>query len=288
VIPVVEGLAADERGVLLGLLQAGAVADAGARLTGPGADRCRAALEALAALSEGERAAQRAALAAALGAPVPEGLEEVHPGWIRRALEDEPSEVVRAVARGLPAPARRVADELLRARGDVPGEPPRLPEGPGMQGLRRTLFGGLAPMPTATGSGMPGARALCALPSAALIDELDARGAAALGLALWGAPNAVVARAAAGVGEPLARVVLAAAKGAATPEARTAARALVADVPAPETARGVARAVGLRAVAREIAPEGGAALAAVAQRLPPALGEALLACADVAALPEAP
>ena len=102
----------------------------------------------------------------------------------------------------------------------------------------------------------------------------------ALGVALAGAPDAVVARAAAGAGEPFARVVLAAAKAPASPEARAEARGLVASVPAAGATRGAVRAVGLHAVARAVAPEGRAALRAVAQRLPPAVGDALLDCAE--------
>jgi type III secretion protein L len=192
VIPVAEGLAVDERGVLLGLLVAGAPIDATDRLVGAGAGRCRAALEAVAALPEREWAAARATVASTL---------------------------------------------------------------------------------------RPLARALCALTSEALIEEIDARGAATLGVALSGGAVEVIARAAAGVGEPLARVVLAAAKSVAAPADRTAARALLADVPAAEAAGGAARAVGLRVLARELSPEGAFALTEVAQRLPPALGEVLLACA---------
>jgi hypothetical protein len=288
VISEVEALAADERGLALGLLIGAGGVNAAGRLAGPGADRCRAALETLATLSEEARVAEGAALAAALEAPVPDGIEHMHPGWIRRALEAEPSELLRAVTRGMPAEVRRVADELLAARGEAPRERARLPEGPGLAGVRRTLFAGLAPMPTAGGRDLPRARALCALTSAALIDEIDRRGATTLGAALAGAPDAVVARAAAGAGEPFARIVLAAAKSPSVPEERARARALLAELPASEAARGAVRAAGLRAVAREVAAEGGAAVAAVAQRLPPALGDVLLACALPAASEAAP
>lgn len=278
-ISEVEALAADERGLALGLLIGAGGVNAAGRLAGPGADRCRAALEALAALSEPARSAERAALGATLEAPVPEGLEHVHPGWIRRALEAEPSELLRAVARGMPAEVRRVADELLAARGEAPSEGARLPEGPALAGVRRALFAWLWPMPGAEGRDTPRARRLCALPSATLIEEIDRRGATTLGAALAGAPDAVVARAAAGAGEPFARIVLTAAKSPSVPEERARARALLAELPPSEAARGAVRGAGLRALAREVAAEGGAAVAAVAQRLPPALGDVLLACA---------
>jgi hypothetical protein len=278
----VAGLGADERGVVFGLWRAGATD--GTALAGVGAERCRSALAALVALSDEARAAEGEVLAAELGAEVPAGLDRVHPGWMRRLLEDEPSAVVAAVAVGLPAEVGRVADEIVSARGD---EAPALPVGPAVAGLRRALFSQLAPMPTPTptstlGSGGPErARALCALSFARLVEELEQRGAATLGLALVGAPDAVVARAAAGVGAPLAGVVLASARSDSTAASRAEARALVAGVAgarasARQDSRVVAREVGLRVVAREVAVEGAAALAAVAQRLPPALGDLLL------------
>jgi hypothetical protein len=287
VIEEVESLGADERGFVLGVLAAGGDGGAAGGLAAPARDRCEAALRALAQRSDDERATERAALTAAVAAPVPEGLAEVHPGWIRRALEGEASDVMRAVARGLPDAARRVAGELLAARGESLAEGAALPEGPGLVALRRGLLAGLAPMPGAAGPGLALARGLCALSSAALLDEIDRRGAAALGLALAGAPAGVVARAAAAAGEPLAQEVLAAARGPAPLAARAEARALVAAGPTGRERgglpmggeRGGVRAVGLRAIAGALAPEGAAALAAVAQRLPPAVGDALLACA---------
>ncbi|HSZ81647.1 MAG TPA: hypothetical protein VLA14_05170 [Polyangia bacterium] len=234
-------------------------------------------------MPEAARAVERGALAAWLAAPVPEGLAAVHPGWIRRVFEPESSAVLRAVAPGLPAEVVQVADEVLRARGRARDEDidedleRRGAEGPGVAAARRRTFAALAPLPTS--GGPPLARALCALPGTALLDEIDRRGAETLGRALSGAPDVVVARAAAGVGATLAHVVLAAAKAGADAAARAAARALVAA--APTDGIGAARAVGLRAVARQVGHEGAAALTTVAQRLPPALGEALLACAGV-------
>ena len=135
------------------------------------------------------------------------------------------------------------------------------------------MFAALAPQPP----GPTRARALCELPFAGLLDELDRRGAEAAGVAVAGAPDAVVARArppalASGAGRP---TVIAAAKGSAGLEDRASARALVASA----SGRDAVRAGGVLAVAREIAREGQAALLAVAQRLPPTVGDALLACA---------
>jgi hypothetical protein len=273
VIPEVEGLAADERGVVFGLLRGG---EAASGLAGRSGERCRAALAAVRALPPDGRAAERAALAAEIAAPLPAGLSRVHPGWLRRVLEAESSDVVRAAARGAPAGVARIAADILEVRD----EPPRRSlGGPRVADVQRAVFAALAPMPAA-GSGPPLSGALCALTCSALIEELDRRGATALGHAVAGAPDAVVARAAAGAGPELAPILLAAARGGVTPEARAEARALAAGA-SPRTTRvhGAVRAVGLRAVARAVAPEGEAALAAVAQSLPPALGDALLASA---------
>jgi hypothetical protein len=282
VISEAQGLAADERGVLLGLLlTAPHRGDAGPHLVGPGAERCLAAVAAARALAPGEAVATRDALAAELAASWPVGLRLAHAGWLRRVLERETAEVIRAVTLGAPDEVRHVADEILGARGEVEG---RVLDGPAVAELRRAIFAPLAALlPSAAGP--PEARHLGALPFAELLDEIDRRGATTLGLALAGAPDGTVARAAAGAGEPFARLVLAAARSAGASEARAEARALVAAVPAAEAARGAVRALGLRAVARDLAPEGEAALAAVALRLPPFVGDALLACAsDAAAL----
>jgi hypothetical protein len=183
--------------------------------------------------------------------------------------------------RGAPEPVRRVADELLSARGDTAVAP--IAEGPWLDGLRRVVFGTLAPMPDDVAVGVGGvAERLCALSGAELLGEIDRRGAATVGLALAGAPDAVVARAAAGAGDALARVLLASSREPVSSEARSRARVLVAAAGA-GTGPQVVRAVGLTALAQALAAEGACALAAVAQRLPPSLGDALLARGGVAA-----
>jgi hypothetical protein len=284
--PALASLRGEERGFVLGVAVAGGAPGVAARLAAGGDDgdaagRCRAALEALAAEDAAPRAAALAMLVADAGAPVPAGIARVHPGWIRRALEHEPAAIVRAVAVGMPAPVAAVAEEILAARGDeadAAAAPAALRPGVADQ-LRRLLLGGLAPM-TPEADGVPAlARALCELPAGALLEEIDRRGAAVLGASLHGAPASVIAQAAAGVGEPLGREVLAAARGPVTAAARAEARALVASAAREAAALGAARALGLRALAREL----GGALVMVAQRLPPALGEALLAAGAGAA-----
>jgi hypothetical protein len=270
-----ETLTLGERGFVLGLAGAGAAPAVARRLAGGGGARCEAALEALGRERPEARADALAALAGEVRASFPRGLERAHPGWVRRALADEPAEVVRAVTEGLPAEVAAVAGELLDGREEGSAEAPRWrPQA--VAELRRALLGGLAPMPAEQ------ARPLDQLAPSALLDEIDTRGAALLGRSLEGAPHEVVARAAAGVGAPLGRQVLAAARGGreapGAGTSREAARALVAAA-ARRPGLGAARGVGLQALARELAREGWDAVLAVAQRLPPALGDALAAVA---------
>src|SRR4051812_37810884 len=93
VLPEVEVLPPVERGFVLGLALAGAAPAAAARLAGPGGERCARALGALAAAAPDTRAGELEELRREALAPVPAGIERVHPGWIRRALADEPADV---------------------------------------------------------------------------------------------------------------------------------------------------------------------------------------------------
>jgi hypothetical protein len=256
-----------ERGFVLGAARAGAGAEEAARrLDEPACGRCRSAGRALAAGGEAARLAALDEVAAELRAPLPAGLERVHPGWIRRALEDESSVVVRAIAARLPVGAREVATEILAGRDEDPDQPPPAFRAGALDALVRAIFSGISPMTGAPEN--PGA----------LIEELERRGAMALGRSLAGAPRAVVARAAVGIGEPWARAVVDAASEAIAPGERAAARALVAAVTPAEVARlGAARAIGVRATAAQLAGADEAERLAAAQRLPPALGQALLA-----------
>jgi hypothetical protein len=215
-------------------------------------------------------------LRASARASVPPGLALVHPGWIRRALEGEPAAIVRAAVSGLGPDLERVADEVLAGRDqDDPHGPAGFPAG-AIGELRQILFGNLAPMPVGVdGEALPLARALCELSPAALLAEIDRRGAALLGRSLAGAPAGAIARAAAVAGEPLARVIVGAAAGQ-DHGARAAAREIVAASQPEQGALGAPRAIGLRALARDLAAEGSDAIAAVAQRLPPAIGDLLL------------
>jgi hypothetical protein len=283
--PAVAALSLEEKGLVLGAALARTPPPAlAARVTGAGGARCAAALAALSDEARPVRAAAIAALTALVRAPVPAGIERIHPDWLRERLEREPSAVVRAVAGGLPPVVRDVAAAVLRARGDDP----RLPDAgtsadaPGAAALQRVTFAGLVPLAGPGAPATPIARELAALPTEAVAHAVATRGAETLGRSLRGAPPAVIAQAAASVGEPLAPVLLAAARDDGDGGTRDRARQTVAaaGVAAPGEA---ALAIGVHALAPLLADEGEAAVLAVAQRLPIALGRRLLAAADLAA-----
>jgi hypothetical protein len=125
-----------------------------------------------------------------------------------------------------------------------------------------------------------------ALPLGGVAEAIEMRGAETLGASLRGAPRPVVARAAASVGDRLARALLDAAARPGPTEERDAARRLAekvaAEKPADLAADELAAQLGARALALALAPEGRDAALAVAQRLPPELGRRLLAFFDSA------
>jgi hypothetical protein len=285
--PAVAALPLEEKGLVLGaLLSRLPPEELARRFEGPTGPRCRAALEALAGETRAARAGALASLLALVRAPVPEGIEWVHPGWLRQRLAPEPSAVIRAVCQGLPAEVRRVADQMLRERGEDPDASPPVLDPAGLGELRRAIFAALVPL---AGPAIPPASAaqpLLGLSWAALDEAIELRGAQTLGRSLQGAQPAVIARAAAGLGRGLARAVLDAAAGGGPAdgvgEGREAARRLVAATAAEQTGDADrAWSLGARALAAELAGEGTAALLAIAQRLPPERGRRWLAYAGV-------
>jgi hypothetical protein len=288
--PTVAALPFAEKGLILGALLARMAPQTFAtRFGGPAGARGRTALEALGEESRSTRAATLAELIALLRAPVPAGVERIHPGWLRERLAPESSAVIRAVADGLPAEVRRVADELLTERGEraTTGAGPSAtgggpsPRAAGLAELRRQVFGGLVPLGDPGGPTGPIAAALMALPLGAVAEAIEVRGAETLGASLRGAPRPVVALAAASVGDRLARALLDAAARPGPTEERDAARRLVEKVAAEKPAD-LAADLGARSLALALGPEGPDAVLAVAQRLPPELGRRLLAFFDLA------
>jgi len=267
--------------VLGALLARTPPAESAARVGGDAGARCGAALAALGEETRASRASAVVALTALVRAPVPAGLERIHRDWLRERLGRESSAVVRAIAGGLPDEVRAIAADLLRERGDEkPGAAGRaVPTG--IAALQRGVFAGLVPMAGPGAPVTPIARELAALAPGDLVRAMETRGAEVLGRSLRGGPAAVVARAAASVGERLAPVLLEAARGPRGDDdtaAREDARRIVAAAGAP-AAGDAAFAIGVHAVTAALHGEGDGALRAVAQRLPLEAGRRLLAAA---------
>jgi hypothetical protein len=282
-----QGLSPGASGCLLTLaLAAGAGAGDGpaegvapAALVDPEGTACRSALAALSAMDRADRARAIAGLLHRARAAVPDGIECVHPGWLRAVLESEATPVLRAITGGLPPEVEAVAREIVVARGEGSGTDVAavIPDET-LAELRRAAFASLVPMPRAADAERAGAPAwmrLALLPVPALHAEIERRGAATLGTSLAGAPSAVVARAAAAGGSALAATVLEAARRSASAEAREHARALVASAAARAAEADVASTtmLGLLTLAGELTSE---AAQVIAQRLVPRLGRILV------------
>jgi hypothetical protein len=277
--PEVAGLPFAQKGLILGALLARMPPEAfAARFSGAAGRQGQAALESLRTAPRGARASTLAALISLVRAPVPAGIERVHPGWLRERLAPESSVVIRAVSGGLPPEVRRVAEELLSGRGDASPEGAALPPA-GLAELRRRIFAGLVPLADAGAPVGPEVTPLLTLSFAALGEAIETRGATTLGVSLRGAPGPVIARAAANLDGRLAPALLDAAAAPGSTEARRAARRLVERVAARRPAGDLAAELGAWALAGALGAEGSDAVLAVAQRLPPVLGRRLLAFA---------
>jgi hypothetical protein len=272
-----------QKGLVLGALLARMPPQAfGARFPGPAGRQGQAALESLGAGPRAARASTLAALLSLVRAPVPAGIERVHPGWLRERLVPESSAVILAVQGapgdrdGLPSEVRRVAREILTERGDTSSQGVAI-SAAGAAELRRRVFAGLVPLAEPGGPTGSEAAPLMTLSFSALEEAIEARGAEAIGVSLRGAPPGVVARAAASLGGRLAPRLLDAAAQAGPADTREAARQLVARV-ATERPVDLAAHLGARDLAVALATDADA-VSAVAQRLPPALGRRLIAFA---------
>jgi hypothetical protein len=279
--PSVVALPLEEKGyVVAALLARTPAASVRERLAGASGARCAEALEALGAASKPVRASALAALIALVRAPVPAGLERIHPDWLKERFARETGPVLRAVVADLSADVKRIAEAVLAARGQA-AVPPAAVDGEGVAALRRSVFAGFVPLVGPGAPAGPVARALLELGSDGLTEAIARRGAETIGASLHHAPAPVIARAAAALGSPLGERVIEAAAREDSPAARDAARAIVAAATAGTPAEKL-RAIGLRALAAALCGEGPSAAVAVAQRLPPPLGRELLAAAGLA------
>ena len=230
---------------------------------------CATALAVLAALPREERSRQLAALLDEVAAPIPRGLDRVHAGWLREALEEEATPVLRALTVGMPAVVREVTSQIISARGEDPTRGPAdAINDEALADLRRAVFGGFVALPPAV--------------PAVSLELLATEGAAVLGCSLQGAPREVVARAAAGVGEPWARQVIEAAgqRSQGQTAGREEARALIAAIRPEDAGLGAVYAIGLYALGAKLAAVNEEICLAAAQQLPPALGRVLIRARD--------
>jgi hypothetical protein len=274
--PAVAGLGLEGKGLVLGAVLARVPPrEVAARLPADSPAGCAEAVAGLAAAHRAGRAAALASLIALARASVPAGIERVHPGWLRERFVREPSEVVRAVAAGLPTPIRRIADEILLERGDGSTPPVAAGSTAVASALRRIVFAGLVPLDGLGAPTAPEVRALIGLSFAALDEDIERRGARTIGVSLRGAEPAVIARGAAGVGPRLSRVVLEAASQRGPAAERDTARRLL-SVAAADPAPRPAWNVGARALGAELCAYGWDAARAVAQRLAPNRGRRLM------------
>ena len=251
-----------------------------ARWPSPDAAACRAALAALGAMDRAERAHAIAGLLRQARAPVPDGIENVHPGWLRAALESEVTPILRAIVAGLPPEVGAVAREIIAARGegDAAEETPAIADAP-LAELRRAAFAMLVPMPRRTDAehaDAPPWLRLAVLPFPALLAEIERRGATTLGTSLAGAPPAVAARAAASAGARSGRSCSRRRGDRRRVEERERARALVAAAArVAETNVGFDDDRGLAGAGERAGGSAGAAQV-IAQRMPPRLGRIML------------
>jgi hypothetical protein len=235
---VADTLSPEERGfvaaaALLGLEKA-AVDRA---LAGDGAQRAWAALGAV-------PVEQRAPALAQLLRDGP-AIADLHPGWAHEALAGEPTGLALALAQDSSLAGAAVA--LARSRGEEVAPWPLDPQV--RQELARLLVATLEPLTTEPAG--PLGRALGALDSESLEQELCRWGARTIGASLAGAPLELRARAMASAGAPWSVQIASAAARPTEPAARERARHLVAraaTLPALTPLHRL-RAVGLLAVA---------------------------------------
>ena len=191
-------LTAETRGFVLGATLLDLEDATAGQLTAPDADQCTAALQTLRKLPREAKAARIGQLARELGAANPAALETVHPSWLGRVLDREPSDLVTALVAGAPPSAREAAAAILaaRARAGRPAESVTLLPEMATE-LRRLVFGGIAArVPLSS----PAVAPLFQGSADQLVRDVRRLGARALGASLATAPLDVKARAAAGVG----------------------------------------------------------------------------------------
>jgi hypothetical protein len=307
--PLIAALVADldaaERGFLLGLMQSAGTVDITAALRNPSRDRCTAAAAAIADLTRAERARLTSLLAAEALAPIPSGIENVHPDTLRRLLETQSTETIHLIAADAPAALRAACVTALAERDDGPLGPETATALPDAVGeLQRAVLAPIVAVPPAVPGG-PSRRwalRLAAMAPSELRARLTAAGADLLGVSLRGADDTTLKRAAAHVEAPWSeRIVASAHAPSDTAEANTAeaeadtgidrtidrtidrarARDLVAATAPDRDPRATLDRLGARALGHRLGRSDPDLALAIAQRLPAELGQELLAASEV-------
>ena len=226
--------------------------------------------------------------------PVPDGLANLHPSWLRYVLGRERPEVAAALAVRLEAAGVGCGEGAWRTARPAPLLPSVASD------LLWLLFGRLSdpnpaqqafPADRSLDDAMGSTRAVLwhRLPGTVLWRALCERGAAEVGRSLHRAEPVMRARAMATVGAPWAQVIARFAAENVEPPARDRARLAVAragamagrdDVPLEDAGRPGAEVrlafVGLSAARPELSAAGPAALRTIALRLPAVVGRFLL------------
>ncbi len=154
-----------------------------AALSTPERARVDAAVAAQRALARPERAVAMAGLLQSLGAPLPAGLDRIHPSWIAEILADEPAEVAALLLAEAPAALQgAIFASMAGPRASELRSAPRIAPSADVRGwLRRRTLGQLVPMTPLAGT--PAELAvLLTLPSAELAETLAARARAVAGM----------------------------------------------------------------------------------------------------------
>jgi len=171
-----DDLHAEERGLLLGLSLLAAADEILSRLAGDRRPACGKAWQALRALPRSDRAALLATWIVETNAPIPPGMERLHPSWLAEAIASEPVELWPALLSGLPG-ADAVQSLLSQSRPagamEKDGEewPPE-----SVAELQRCVFSQMAWL--CVGPSGPVGAGLCRLGCEQLLTEVSRRGAA--------------------------------------------------------------------------------------------------------------
>jgi hypothetical protein len=264
----------------------------GLALAPPSGERCAEVLVAIAALGRADRIWLTTHLAREALAPIPPGIENVHPDTLCGALRAESSETIHLIATDAPPVVRKASADALRARdGEEPAARQSSTVSPEVVAdLQRAVLGAIVAVPARSADlrSKRWAYRLVTLPAEEILAEVIGTGADLLGTSLRGADDATLRRAAVHFAAPWSRRVLDQATTNGDPDneldapTRSQARALVAATPpADDPLRTLAR-LGARVLGDRLNRQDPGLTMAVAQRLPAEVGRELLRAANAA------